>query len=339
MNYAVDGEDSNYSNYRENNFISTYPFFTDLSNYNVMTNNLIFNSIGIYVYGSDGNIFAFNTILSPASGVWSGSGNHNTTIHNILNTGNFIFLFLGSDKSTFSHIVGNTITVSGGGATNTKFSGLLGINGCSVVSAPTGNGIDSSCALVAPSDGTIVNLTTVSNSTAGFINSDSHFPGYNSGAGIPYGSMTNFTLFDDFFTGLATALNAVCSPGDTCYLTSARLKSTDTVILNKSGNLATTNSAFPVLAGDPCPAEVNGSATATDQAVTPHTYLLNAMEIIGDELGNDNGLCESGEACIYAPNIGAYQGDGDYTTRTCVFQNGTVTGVQMYAYPSNAQSN
>ena len=108
-------------------------------------------------------------------------------------------------------------------------------------------------------------------------------------------------------------------------------------MLNKSGNLTTANSAFPALATNPCPAEVHGNVTATDQATTPHTYLLNAMEILGDEIGNDNGLCESNEACIYAPNIGAYQGEGDYTTKSCVFQNGTVTGVQMYAYPINGQ--
>src|SRR5262249_51927166 len=45
---------------------------------------------------------------------------------------------------------------------------------------------------------------------------------------------------------------------------------------------------------------------------------------------NHNGLCETGEHCIYAPNFGAYQGTG--TLSTCTFQNGTVTGVTMYGY-------
>jgi hypothetical protein len=57
-----------------------------------------------------------------------------------------------------------------------------------------------------------------------------------------------------------------------------------------------------------------------------------------DEIGDDDGLCESNEACIYSPNFGVYQGHGDYLVGgTCTFQNGTVTGVQMYAYPNNGR--
>jgi hypothetical protein len=41
------------------------------------------------------------------------------------------------------------------------------------------------------------------------------------------------------------------------------------------------------------------------------TYLKYARELLYDEIGNDNGLCESNEACLTSPNIGAYQGRGD----------------------------
>jgi parallel beta-helix repeat protein len=41
------------------------------------------------------------------------------------------------------------------------------------------------------------------------------------------------------------------------------------------------------------------------------TQLLgNAIEILGDYIGNDNGLCEIDENCVYSPNIGSYQGHG-----------------------------
>jgi hypothetical protein len=40
------------------------------------------------------------------------------------------------------------------------------------------------------------------------------------------------------------------------------------------------------------------------------TFLINAFEIDSNGIGNDNGLCKSNEHCIYAPNIGAYQGEG-----------------------------
>ncbi|MCW7463814.1 hypothetical protein [Leptospira limi] len=39
-------------------------------------------------------------------------------------------------------------------------------------------------------------------------------------------------------------------------------------------------------------------------------HLRNAREIIGDAKGNENGLCESNEDCLFTPNLGAYQGHG-----------------------------
>ena len=67
----------------------------------------------------------------------------------------------------------------------------------------------------------------------------------------------------------------------------------------------------------------------------PNTFLVNATEVFDDAIGDDDGLCESLEACIYSPNFGSYQGEGDYLSQTCIFSNGTVSGVTMYAYPSN----
>jgi hypothetical protein len=105
---------------------------------------------------------------------------------------------------------------------------------------------------------------------------------------------------------------------------------TGSAIHNKSGNGSTANGAFT--AGSTCPAEVAGSVTET---VNGNTFLRHADEIADDEIGDNDGLCESNESCIYAPNIGAYQGEGNYLTAgTCTFSDGTVTGVSMYAYPT-----
>jgi hypothetical protein len=52
----------------------------------------------------------------------------------------------------------------------------------------------------------------------------------------------------------------------------------------------------------------------------------------------ENGICESNEACIYAPNVGAYQGHGDYKGNgTCLFVDGTISNVIMYSYPKNGK--
>jgi hypothetical protein len=41
-------------------------------------------------------------------------------------------------------------------------------------------------------------------------------------------------------------------------------------------------------------------------------HFHNAQEIMNDSVGNDNGLCEAGEDCEFAPFIGEHQGKGDY---------------------------
>ncbi|HNI90375.1 MAG TPA: hypothetical protein PKX55_19635, partial [Leptospiraceae bacterium] len=83
------------------------------------------------------------------------------------------------------------------------------------------------------------------------------------------------------------------------------------------------------------------------------TILRNSIEILGDWKGDDDGLCESNEDCIYSPNIGVYQGHGsllsastsntsypntvnqcqDITTATGV--DGAVTNIKLYKYEKN----
>jgi len=61
---------------------------------------------------------------------------------------------------------------------------------------------------------------------------------------------------------------------------------------------------------------------------------VNASELLFDGTGDDDALCESGEACVYSPNFGAYQGEGALTA-PCTFLDGTVRGVSMRAYSRN----
>jgi hypothetical protein len=57
---------------------------------------------------------------------------------------------------------------------------------------------------------------------------------------------------------------------------------------------------------------------------------------MGDGDGDDDTLCESGEDCIYNPNIGAYQGHGSLVG-PCTFQDGTITNVGMFGYEYNGR--
>jgi hypothetical protein len=65
------------------------------------------------------------------------------------------------------------------------------------------------------------------------------------------------------------------------------------------------------------------------------THLRAAVEIVDDGIGNDNLLCESGETCLFSPNIGGYQGHGALVP--VPFTGGTLTGISLVRYPTNGR--
>lgn len=75
-----------------------------------------------------------------------------------------------------------------------------------------------------------------------------------------------------------------------------------------------------------------GNVTVSSAGTTPITYLRVAVELIGTG-GNNNGLCESNETCLYTPNFGAYQGEGDYTKKWCnIDGSGIIKNVKLFSY-------
>ena len=63
-------------------------------------------------------------------------------------------------------------------------------------------------------------------------------------------------------------------------------------------------------------------------------YLVNTVEVMGDDIGNDNLLCESGETCLTTYNMGSYQGHGSVIDNG-VFNAGAVTNVSLVRYDTN----
>ena len=78
----------------------------------------------------------------------------------------------------------------------------------------------------------------------------------------------------------------------------------------------------------------NDTATHTWSDASTVTFLQNAAELLGDGIGNDNGLCESNETCLHTPNIGAYQGHANLVSAGA-FTDGTITGVTLMRYENN----
>ncbi len=129
-----------------------------------------------------------------------------------------------------------------------------------------------------------------------------------------------------------TASGGACTSTFTCQIYDWTLSNAGTVFYNRSGNGNTANNTFTN--GAACPAEVDGTTGAfTD--LNSRVFLANAVEIMDDGVGNDNGLCETNEDCIFTPNIGVYQGSGTYTGQSCTFTDGTISGVKMYKYTTN----
>lgn len=79
--------------------------------------------------------------------------------------------------------------------------------------------------------------------------------------------------------------------------------------------------------------DTNFPGSTWDGVTCISVYLRNATEISGDSIGNDNALCESGETCLYTPNIGAYQGHGALINAG-VFTGGTLSGITLMKYES-----
>jgi parallel beta-helix repeat protein len=82
-----------------------------------------------------------------------------------------------------------------------------------------------------------------------------------------------------------------------------------------------------------CDALVPGSVIVTDHCET--TFLRNAVEIHGDSVGNDNTLCESGETCLYTPNIASYQGHDTLGDAGYIGFGGTIEDVTLKQYDTN----
>jgi parallel beta-helix repeat protein len=74
-----------------------------------------------------------------------------------------------------------------------------------------------------------------------------------------------------------------------------------------------------------------------NDATPPTTFLRNAVEIAGDGIGNDNGLCESDETCLFTPNIGSYQGSGDMVSAGS-FTGGALTGITLMKFATNGET-
>lgn len=79
--------------------------------------------------------------------------------------------------------------------------------------------------------------------------------------------------------------------------------------------------------GAACPINGSDSISANGGPV-----LKSAVELLFDDRGDDDGLCEANEVCVYTPHVGGYQGEGGYTAPCTYSANGGIAGVTLVGY-------
>ncbi|MBT4761019.1 MAG: hypothetical protein HOO06_04910 [Bdellovibrionaceae bacterium] len=303
------------------------------------------SSTGVFS-GSNGNTLAFSTLNANAVFGLSTSGTTSFDVHSVVASGNQSGVkHTGTSSVKMSDMVStnNTqygYTSSGTLSLNQNFGyNIVGNNGTSdcfnsgsYTGAPYS---DTACT----GAGTIVSNKSLLNAYVDIVTTNDVANPDDANGSLAQSSINDWLTFDNDFriwgSQLANALshsNSRCQ-GGTCQIYDYTLKNSDNVIYNNSIDGISAN---PVITTGACPAALNGSSY-TDQQVPSNTFLLRAYEVVGDLNGDDDGLCESNERCIYTPNIGAYQGDhyGGVSKLGCTFQDGTVTGVKLFRFTVN----
>jgi hypothetical protein len=272
-------------------------------------------------------------------------------VSNLLVAGNTTGLNVGSSTS-YNDIVGISAIKNLGGVNITTPTGLSFYNymrqagnstmcysSLSTMLTPntcTDSGADNSNTVLASAKSFALRTSAFPTTSvfSGTVTSDT-FNSASSGVSA-YGSVDLFNFANVFRawskvgTFLTTGTNGRCLPADTtCQMVDWRLSVASSAIGAASdGQL---NSA-PLSCGAvllPL-ASAYSSIPTRNSGDTTQAYLANAIEVMGDKGqaggGDDDGLCESGETCIYAPNYGAYQGEGAFSATVCNFNGFVASG-------------
>jgi hypothetical protein len=132
-------------------------------------------------------------------------------------------------------------------------------------------------------------------------------------------------------------LRGWCTDQDTCRIVELGLREFDVVARNIATKLPTGDDVLE--ARDPggtqgyCNEYFPGSSFVSGVGCVGHS-LKDAVELLFDGAGDDDGLCESNETCLFSPNAGAYQGHGDLVSAG-TFVPGRLTGITLLRYAEN----
>lgn len=321
---------------------------------------------------------------SSSTSVLAGGGNNSNVIYNmtVVNGGSAGINISAAQKNkliNFAVLNNSTDGITSNGSNNTEFintvaaSNLTEINDISSTMAFNGilktavatcgisggsPGVTASCAKSGSSETSPATVTTanIANSFVGKASSDSSNTIGASGTAA-VGSITgkDWYSFQNIYRNWgifsAASFPSTVHRGNctiTCQIWDWSLKNTDSVFRNvtpcPSGSVVVSH-AWNTGYGSQSLCDTNYPSSVYSAGVCSTLYLRNAIEIFADGIGNDNGLCESNEDCLYTPNIGAYQGHGTLvsasqttsTTNNCsdIGSGGTISNVKLWKWDTN----
>ena len=330
------------------------------------------NSIGVFlVNASSNNTLAGVTASNNANwGVLVNIGSNSNTLFEVAASHNYhgVGLVNHSDNETLSDVVagnndGSAIILSE--SSYNRFTGLLEVGSAGDCSVRLGilPGLDQ-CFNNGSSNATLITGITLAGSFVGKVTSDdtknandtngaatfpsdpavfdwTHFDNAYRGWGIDGSIFPDPNQRGPWATGAGRIWDWSVSSRDngangTTSCTTAPCPALLRVLPLPTGNDTLTHawSGIPgTLDNSGCDAMVPGSKW--NGSICATTFLRNAVELPGAG-GNDNNLCESGETCLYTPNMGSYQGHGNLVSAGIIID-GLLTGISLMKYEINGR--
>ncbi len=315
-----------------------------LLNVTVVNNGSGIAHSGIHMFASSDNNLWVNTVVANnyGSGIYLDHSSRNA-FQNVTSADNAIsgsysaaFRFEQSSYNYFTGVLkaGRRQDVSGTWACHVEGGSDPGLS-------PAGVG---QCDNDGGSDASITNGVTLATAFVGKASTDA-VNQHGSAGLVAYDDVEDWTHFENELRGWGldgTAFPAAdnmsrCVTGDSCRIWDWSLAQADAVLLDVHSSLPTGSDAMRHVwnastsndcllipnaywGGEVCSVpgysvqplcELAGGDWVSDKCSS--LFLRNAVELLEDEQGNNNGLCESDETCVATPNIGSYQGHGGHT--------------------------
>jgi Big-like domain-containing protein/parallel beta helix pectate lyase-like protein len=314
----------------------------------VTVSNANLNGIDL-LSASDGNLLRNITANSNGAIGIKLTGSSNNELRGITtnnNTNIGIYLVTSSNKNRLSDIsapnnndssfsaidcVDNTLSVtthSGGAGFGTRLVGGASTHNLlfNITSHSASHGID----LVSSSYNTVLNIA----------------PSTNINKGVNITASTNNYFTGELRVGGGQSVNCNDDPpdgdGGLSHVSCANNSGSDAVLTTSTDLTSSFNATdWELQVADTQIRDIlslptgNDTVTHTWSDAGTTTILRNAVEIQDDAIGNDNFLCETGETCLFTPNIGRYQGHGNLINAGTIGAGGTLENIILLEYETN----